>query len=56
MRACADAITFSCDTLSPQQFHEFQPMGGVSPICLPTFSVKGAVVLPSPLVAVSSNR
>ena len=51
--ACAEAMTFSCDTDNPQQFHEFHPMGGVSAMVLPTFMVSVALAVPCALVATS---
>ena len=50
----ADDITFSCDTLSAQQFHEFHPMGGVSAIMRsPTFSVNFCEAFPLAFSAVT---
>ena len=46
MRAAAEDITFSCETLRAQQFQLFQPMGGVNAILSPTFRVNSARVSP----------
>ena len=55
MRAAAEDITFSCETLRPQQFQEFQPMGGVRPIRAPTFKVNSARVSPFAFFATSTR-
>ena len=55
MRAAADDITFSCETLRPQQFQLFQPMGGVRPIFAPTFKVNSARVSPLAFFAMNTS-
>ena len=54
MRAAAEDITFSCETLRPQQFQEFQPIGGVKAIFEPTFRVNSARASPFALRAMKT--
>ena len=51
--ARAELITFSCDTLLPQQFQEFHPIGGVRAMRSPTTMRSPRVQLPAAFEAFS---